>query len=236
MAQIVTVAEFDAVGGPSKLVKAADGYYAGPTDAGVYRISHCGRHSSPSYPDWSRVRWGSEIKEQDGEIWVMHDSKWQPLKKLSPRMTKEILIERNGMLYGKFEMPKKWLFNDFGHITCYFFKDINGNRKLDKNLGEEIHTEYFHTTPDDEALTAAGQNVVLTGTSHGCIHLKPNDIDEMIRKGYFKSGNMVAIYRYNVKIPATWTRDATAIAPFEVHFFPGEKKVIVTGRKKSRSK
>lgn len=95
MAQRVKVATFDAVGGPSKLQSASDGYVAGPTDAGIYRMSHCGRHSSPSYPDWSKIRWGSEIK-------VMHDGKWQPLQKVSPRITKEVLRKRNFDLYGKY--------------------------------------------------------------------------------------------------------------------------------------
>ena len=40
------VATFDAVGGPAALQKAPDGFWAGPTDAGVYRVARCGRHSS----------------------------------------------------------------------------------------------------------------------------------------------------------------------------------------------
>ena len=229
MAQRVKVAEFEAVGGPSVLQNSSDGYFAGPTDAGFYRMARCGRHSSPSYPDWSTIRWGSEIKEESGEIKVMHDGKWQLLKKLSPRMTKEALIQRNLELYGKRELPKRWLFNDFGHITCYFFRDKNRNRQLDKNLGEKIHTEYFHSTPVDEAATAAGKPVTLT-ESHGCIHLKPNDIDEMIKRGYFNAGNLLVVHGYKQKV-TLWGYDAAGKAPFEVHFFPGARKVIVTGRR-----
>ncbi len=232
--QRVKVATFDAVGGPSKLQKASDGYFAGPTDAGTYCMSHYGKHSSPSYPDWSKIRWGSEIKEEGGEIKVKHDGKWQPLQKVSPRMTKEDLKQRNLELYGKYELPKSWLFNDFGHVTCYFFKDKNGNRKLDSDFGEKIHKEYFHTTPDDEAATAAGKPVTLA-QSHGCIHLKPNDIDEMIKKGYFDAGNLVVVHAYSEKVPL-WEDNATGTAPFELHFFPGAKQVIVTGRRPSRSR
>lgn len=234
MAKRVKVAMFDAVGGPSVLQKASDGYFAGPTDSGIYRMARCGRHSSPSYPDWSKIRWGSEIKEEGGEIKVMHDGKWQPLKKVSPRITKEFLMQRNLDLYGKYELPKSWLFNDFGHVTCYFFRDKNGNRRLDKDLGEKIHTEYFHSTPDDEAATVAGKPVTLS-QSHGCIHLKPNDIDEMIKKGYFDAGNMVVVHAYDEKV-ASWEYDAAGTAPFELHFFPGASKVMVTGRRPSRSR
>jgi hypothetical protein len=162
MVQRVKVAMFEAVGGPSVLQKASDGYYAGPTDTGIYRMARCGKHSSPSYPDWSKIRWGSEIKEEGREIKVMHDGKWQLLKRVSPRITKENLMQRNLDLYGKYELPKSWLFNDFGHITCYFFRDKNGNRRLDKDLGEKIHTEYFHSTPVDEAATEAGKPVTLS--------------------------------------------------------------------------
>jgi hypothetical protein len=222
------VATFDAVGGPAALAKADDGYYAGPTDAGTYRLLRCGKHSSPSYPVWSKIRWGSAIKEEGGAIKVMHDGKWQLLSKLVPAMTKKMLIDRNMELYGKNTLPTEWRFNDFGHMTCYFFKDKNNNRKFDK--GETMSKEYFHTTPDDEASAAQGKPVVLT-ESHGCIHLKPNDIDDMIAKKYLAQGNKVVVHKYDVTIPKDWSNDAKATAPFEVHFFPGEKKVLVTGAK-----
>jgi hypothetical protein len=227
------VASFDAVGGPSKISKEPDGYWAGPTDAGNYRVSHCGKHSSPSYPDWSKIRWGSEIKEVGGELQVMHDGKWQALKVLSPRVTKQDIKQRNLDLYGKYEVPKSWVFNDFGHMTCYFFKDLNRNKRFDRKT-ETIHKEYFHTTPDDEASAEAGKPITLT-KSHGCIHIKPKDIDAMIKAGYFAGGNRVVVHRYDEKLPA-WTGDPGAGAPFEVHFFPGAHKVVVTGRSKPAKK
>lgn len=232
MSNLVKVAAFDAVGGPNALSKAADGYYAGPTDQGTYRMARCGKHSSPSYPEWSKIRWGSAIKEEGGEIKVMHDGKWQALKVVSPRMTKDALVERYFQLYGKRELPTQWLFNDFGHITCYFYKDKNANRKLD--AGEHIHREYFHTTPDDEAAAAAGKPISLS-ESHGCIHLKPKDIDDMIAKGYFKSGNKVVVHGYSDKVPS-WPQDAAGKAPFELHFFPGARSVVVIGRRPALSR
>jgi hypothetical protein len=134
-------------------------------------------------------------------------------------------MQRNLELYGNYSLPKSWVFNDFGHITCYFYKDKNTNRRLDRD--EQIHREYFHTTPDDEAKTAAGKPVVLQ-ESHGCIHLKPNDSDFMISMGYFKQGNLVIVHPYSDTVPA-WVQDSTGVKPFEVHFFPGARKVVVTG-------
>jgi hypothetical protein len=222
------VARFDGVGGPAKLHKEDDGFFAGPTDVGEYRVSHCGRHSSPSYPDWSRVRWGSAIKESSGQVMVMHEGKWQTLKQIGTQVTREQLVKRNLELYGKNELPSAWLFNDFGHMTCYFYRDTNHNSRFDKD-SEKLHLEYFHTTPDDEASSAAGDPVKLQ-ESHGCIHVKPKDIDAMINAGYFKAGNLVKVHGYKEMVPAAWPVDATVAAPFEVHFFPGERTIVITGK------
>lgn len=230
MSKRVIVAKFDAVGGPGELVNADDGFVAGPTDAGTYRMSHCGKHSSPSYKHWSTVRWGSDIRAlKDGTVEVMHDGKWRKLSEVTIGMTKDDLIKRNFELYGRNELPAKWLFNDFGHMTCYFYKDKNANGRLDRDAGEKIHTEYFHTTPDDEATDAGGGDVSLS-LSHGCIHLKPKDIDAMIAAGYFASGNSVVVHKYSAKVPA-WDTDEAGTKPFEVHFFPGASQVVVTGRR-----
>ena len=230
----VKIATFDAVGGPAALVRAADGYVAGPTDEGTYRVARCGKHSSPSYPVWSKIRWGSELKEEKGTVLVKHDGRWQPIASLSPTLDKAAIAQRNLELYGKHELPTKWVFNDFGHMTCYFYKDKNNNAKLDKDLGERVHTEYFHTTPDDEADDAAGKPFTL-GESHGCIHLRPKDIDEMINKGYFKAGNTVVVHKYKAKIPR-WDSDTGGTAPYEIHFFPGARQVVVVGRRPAPSR
>ena len=230
MSSRVVAATYDAVGGPSKLVQAADGYWAGPTDPGQYRVAKCGRHSSPSYPVWSKIRWGSDIKETGGKLFVMHNGAFKPLSELSPTLSKDDIKQRHKELYGKYEVPPKWVFNDFGHMTCYFYKDLNNNKKLDGK--EHIHTEYFHTTPDNEAQQSSGQPVTL-GESHGCIHLKPVDIDDLIAKSYFKSGNKVVVHKAGEKVPK-WDSDPAATAPFEVHFFQGEKKLVVTGQRSKR--
>jgi len=223
------VAEFDGVGGPAALAAAPDGFTAGPTDAGIYRVAYCGKHSSSRYAAWSKIRWGSEIKEEAGKILVKQDGKFKPLSELSPGMTRDMVVNRNFELYGKRELPKTWVFNDFGHMTCYFYKDGNGNGRLDGD--ERVHSEFFHTTPDDEAASALGKPVSLS-ESHGCVHVKPNDMDTLIAKGYFRSGNKVVVHRYTeTSVPAAWKPLAAGKKPFEVHFFPAAKKLVVIGRK-----
>lgn len=46
MSQRAIIRSYEAVGGPEKTYMADDGYAAGATNAGVYRMSGCGRHSS----------------------------------------------------------------------------------------------------------------------------------------------------------------------------------------------
>lgn len=224
----VLVATYDAVGGPEKSYMASDGYAAGPTDAGAYRLAGCWRHSSRAYPVWSKVRWGSKLREKSGTLEVEHDGKWRSLEKLTG-LTKAEIEERHRQLYSVSAVPKTWVFNDFGHLTCYFYKDVNRNRKLDKN--ERIHAEFFHTTPDDEAATALGKAVRLS-ESHGCIHLKPTDIDTMVAKGYMKRGNVVRIHSYK-DAPAALRRVPDGSGPFELHFYPGKRKLLILGHKKN---
>jgi len=224
----VIVGTYDAVGGPKKAFKAHDGYRAGPTDAGEYVIAYCGKHSSSKYYRyWSKVRWGTPLREKRGVLQVYVNKRWRPLKNFTPA-TKDVIMDRHKALYGTRKLPSKWVFNDFGHLTCYFFKDLDKDRRKDKN--ERIHSELIHTTPDDEASTAQGKPVILT-ESHGCIHVKPNDIDEMRKKGYLKPGNSLIIHGYKKVAPIG--PKGLGGPPFEVHFFPGAKKIVIEGRAKA---
>lgn len=132
-------------------------------------------------------------------------------------------------LYGRWTLPDRWVFNDFGHQTCYFFKDINHNRKLDDK--ESIHPEFIHTTPVVEAMTEQSVPIsaIELGESHGCIHVKPRDIDDMIIKGYLKKGNSMIVHSYIAKAP--FGIGSRGRPPFEVHFYPGSKKLVIFGLK-----
>ncbi|MDL1984961.1 MAG: L,D-transpeptidase [Deltaproteobacteria bacterium] len=219
---------YKAVGGPSVAKMGGDGYKAGPTDAGKYVIAYCGRHSSRLYADWSKIRWGSSIKEENGKIFVYHNNRWQHLSKLTT-LGREDILDYHEELYGTRIIPKKWVFNDFGHQTCYFFKDLNKNRRLDKNKGEKIHSEFIHPTPNNEASSARGLPVILT-ESHGCIHVKPKDIDEMSKKGYLKAGNIIIIHKYNEIAPIQPIGQGNP--PYQVHFYPNSQRLVIYGVKK----
>ncbi len=228
MAKKVIIQIYDAVGGPKNATMGADGFRAGPTDQGRYVVAYCGKHSSSRYAYWSRVRWGSKLEDRGGELWVQHKGKMRALKTVTP-VTRQEIEEKHQELYKTKKVPDKWVFNDFGHKTCYFFKDKNKNRRLDKKAGEKISGEFIHTTPKTEAATARGETVILT-ESHGCVHVKPADIDEMTKKRYIATGVPLIIHTYD-KLAPTGPKTVGS-GPFEVHFFPGATKLVVYGRAK----
>jgi hypothetical protein len=218
--------EFDAVGGPAKRRIGSDGFVAGPTDAGEYLVAYCGRHTSRRYPHWSSIPWGTPLKEEKGELMVQLRGTWEKLAKYSP-VTRADVVRQHGLLYGTGKVPTTWVFNDFGHVTCYLFRDLNFNGILDSR--ERIHGEFLHTTPSDEAATSLGLRFSL-GESHGCVHLRPLDIDRMIAKGYLRRGRRVVIHRYSERTIPFRRTGASARSSFEVHFFPGIQKLFVVGR------
>jgi hypothetical protein len=222
----VIVAYYDAMGGPSKPEMGDDGFMKHPTTKGDFVLASCGKHVSTRYPFWSSIPWGTRLKEDKGILKVLIEGKWQPLSKYTT-VTKDELKEEYYNLYKKNALPDRWLFNDFGHMTCYYFRDINHNRVLDSK-SEHITGEFIHTTPIDEANTALNNTVELEG-SHGCIHVKPNDIDEMIKKGYLKKGNLVVVHSYRQEMPIG--QRSIGKAPFEFHFYPKSNKVVIYGTK-----
>lgn len=223
------VKEYDAVGGPATSSKDRQGNEQGPTENGTYVVAGAWPHQgSALYKDWSTIPWGAPLREEpDGSISVKMKGKWQPTSKFS-RVSRADIIDEYFRLYGKNEVPKKWVFNDFGHVAVFMFKDTNGNLKIDKKLGEKIHPEFMHTTPPDEATEARGGTAILT-ESHGCIHVKPSDIDEMLAKGYIKPKRTLVVHSYSETFPLGLMCSESGKEPFEVHFYPGLKKIYVLG-------
>lgn len=213
--------EFSAVGGPAVSQMGGDGFEAGPTNKGQYTIAYCGKHSSQRYAEWSKIKWGTPLKEEKGKLYVFEKNKWTPI----PHTVQEVK-EYHKSLYGIEKIPDKWVFNDFGHQTCYYFVDVNQNRRLDGK--ERIHGEFIHTTPPNEAEATRGLPVILT-ESHGCVHVKPSDIDSMQAKGYLKRGNLFIVHDYFEDAPLLKTKKK-GTPPFELHFYPKSQKILVKGK------
>ncbi|MCG5052494.1 MAG: L,D-transpeptidase [Myxococcales bacterium] len=223
----VIISSYGAVGGPKTRQMGVDGFEMTPTPAGDFVIAGCRPHESRRYPGGSSIPWGAPLKEESGVVMVKVDGSWQPVTKFVG-VTKEDLIQAYEALFAGMGLPKTWVFNSFGSNACYFFADTNKNGRLDGK--EKVRNEFFHTTLPNESATALGQEVELE-VSHGCIHLKPADMLEMVRRGYLKRGTRLTIHPYSVEtIP--FPRREGGKPPYHVHVFPGAFKVVVVGELK----
>ena len=81
-----------------------------------------------------------------------------------------------------------WVYNDFGKWSWNLKR--SGRR-----------TVYFiHTTPDAEFAAANNTRYELE-QSHGCVHIKPEDRDEMVSRGYLQAGTEVEVMPYGTMGP-----------------------------------
>jgi len=101
-------------------------------------------------------------------------------------------------------------------------------------VSEKIHGEFLHTTLEDAAAYDAkiyDPPSFREVESHGCVHLKPIDLREMLTKKYIRRNGLVVFYEYFARAPGI-IRDPGAQGPYELHFFPGIKTLYVVGRSK----
>lgn len=253
---LTRVKEFDAYGGPAVKKMGPDGYEMTPTEGGRYIVGKIEKHISSGKYLWSGVPWGAGLKFINNVTYVdvKNNGLWDKLShykrvwltelKTEAAITKAIkdqweeirFISYSGQRIPVYQagMIDHWLFNDFGHISIKYFADSNHNYVRDGN--ETLLGDFIHTTPFNEGLEFYNNHRKPGETkfknelfgSHGCIHVKPSDIDTMIGTGYIKVGNAVVIHSYNEKRmpmsikPSRYTRKG-----FEVHFFPGLNKIRV---------
>lgn len=248
--KFLKVAEFDAVGGPSKKGKDESGNAMGPTDKGRYVVYQIGKHVSPTYPFSSGIKWGTPLKIAGGKAQVKINGVWKDLTSHSAYFNqfkskegeKAILqfiqdqyavyknaaraYDKNSVskteLYEKY--PGSWIFNDFGHLTIKYFSDRNGNFKWER--GESKSLEYIHTTPIDEYFHSKDMPRSLS-QSHGCTHVKPKDIESFIIMGYAKIGSVIEVKQYSEDFAPISFESDTGRPDYEIHFYPGLRKVFV---------
>ena len=172
------------------------------TTLGKYVIYSVIPYRTKTWP-LSRIPWGTPImRSSDGEHVVYKTGKtahpWENIDKLIPGLTPDLIKQYYYELYGKWEIPNSWVFNDFGVKAVRYYKDLNHDKKLD--AGESLSGEMIHTTPDAEASTALGQDVHLQ-SSHGCIHIKPIDRNRFEAAGAYAKGTDLFIHTYEESIP-----------------------------------
>lgn len=219
----VITAKYWAVGGPPESGTDDSGNRFGPTTAGQFVINRCTQHVSHSRYALSKIAWGTRLRDTGTRVLARVHGRWQSVEAITG-MSRVDLAAYYESLYGKSGLPATWLFNDFGHITCYYFKDLNHDGRLDGK--EHIRGDMMHTTPYNEAEQTLGKRVQLQ-YSHGCIHIRPTDIDDMIKRRYLAHGNLLVVHKPGAR-PA-YTPPVPAAAPFEVHFWPSANNIFVLG-------
>ena len=192
-----TVQRFEAWGGPANVI-----HHPGhnrdeePTWPGTYIIDQAKPYVTRTWAT-SVIKWGTPLKDlpaKNDVHYQLPSGEWGSFKKDFPGLTRDFIMEKNFTLYNKFEVPATWNLNDFGPTAIRWFKDLNGNRKLDKN--ERLSGQMFHTTAENEAEHARRQRLRMV-PSHGCIHLKPQDRETLFVSGAFKPGTVFIVHPYH---------------------------------------
>lgn len=240
----VIIAAFSAVGGPHAATNTGARYEQTPTKAGSYVIgTKPFLYSNPySRYSYSKIPWNAPMRVNKNQLVEFKiGQKWETFGKITKQDVEDALkyllreIRRNQpptmALPGYINFPSQWVLNDYGHATIAYFDDKNNNGIMDS--GERLENDMIHPTPLGELQKALGipNNQIYLEGSHGCIHVTPDDIDTMIYKGYLRKGSKIVIHSYKDDIPKNWKYDPTGRGPYEIHFFPGKKKMIILGEK-----
>lgn len=165
---------------------------------------------------------------------VLDDIKTRQLLLWSPVLKAYAQAPQNAPIRLYREIPDKWIFNDFGHTTVKYYRDANQNHRQDHTEAERTLSDFIHTVPNQEMLywlnqqADAGLRMPLT-ESHGCVHVLPAEIDEMVQGGFLSIGGTFVVHSYTEQSKGSF-REASAelrTNTREVHFFPKEKQISV---------
>jgi lipoprotein-anchoring transpeptidase ErfK/SrfK len=198
------VKRYLARGGPKVAYK--DGkHWARPTPAGTYTLGQRHHHVTNRWY-LSTIAWGAEIrKDKSGIVQYKERGFWKPATGPKGKMRRAYLaemekpptaekLERKELEWfdvnGKYpigEVVKTWKRNDFGKWAFGLFRQ--GSKSTDY---------YIHTAPNDEEDSEADPpQLISLSESHGCIHVKPGDRDEMWQAGYLAEGNTFVVKGYD---------------------------------------
>lgn len=189
------VAAYEARGGPP-LQFVDDTHTADPTPAGDYRLGRQHAHTTRNWtfsqiPYGAALRWSNDgqnvqFRPSNEEHWSNATAVAGARSPLNQPLSVADLLDPADTIPGEHwanHLPKLYKRNDFG--THAWNLERSGARTA----------YYVHTTPVDEMNTEVGDNVLLE-TSHGCLHIKPADRDEMMKQGYLQAGVRFTVKSY----------------------------------------
>lgn len=171
----------------------------GPSPEGSYDVVEVSPHTSTAW-NWSYVPYGSPLREVAGEIQYQDDKgTWHQATGPGSEFKGRGLppLERKDYLNPDGTLPPTWTKNDFGHLRGRL-KSV----KTGALQGHMIHTSAWNETADayyadtDKLLDPKVALSVLHH-SHGCEHVHPRDMDQMVARGYLAPGTRFVIHGYD---------------------------------------
>ncbi len=202
------------------------------TRAGKYTLHFEGQHVTRAWGFGSRIPFGADLKinpkDPTDVLWRDHHRLWHSIRKMlgSKRVddipgaitawSDALTAEVGGI--PSHTLPTHWPFNDFGHAVWYMVSEKTGKQS----------DQFIHETPENEREQELKRPVLLD-YSHGCVHVVPADMDDMMNKHYLVNGTRFVIHRYDavapVVVPGAGSRRRHG--RYVLHFFPGSKKIVV---------
>jgi hypothetical protein len=201
--------KYEAAGGPPKGSNDRGGHTKEPTPKGHYTLGRRAHVIALSWPR-SSIPFGATFRVHNGECEYQDDSHkggWHvvtgphgvfTLAWINFQMRDKQKVDvkdvtekvRNAFIDPVTKAPRfsEWRLNDFGRWG-WNLRTRHGGTPY-----------YVHTTPEDEAATEAHKAFFLLN-SHGCVHIRPGDRDEMMRLGYLKEGVEFEVRSYDEKGP-----------------------------------
>lgn len=171
----------------------------GPSPKGTYDVVEVSPHASMAW-SWSYVPFGAPLREQGGEVQFQDASgRWQtatgPSSVFAGRNPPP--IEKASYYDARNKLLPTWTLNDFGHLRGRLKSAASGalqGHMIHSSPSNEGTAAYY---ADTDPLLDPAEALSVLHFSHGCEHIHPRDLDEMIAKGYLAPGTRFVVHGYD---------------------------------------
>lgn len=170
-----------------------------PSPKGDYDVVEVSPHASYAW-NWSYVPYGAPLREQGGQVEFQDDrGRWHvatgPNSEFKDRLPPP--LERKDYLGPDGKLLPEWTKNDFGHLRGRLKSVRTGTLQ-----GHMIHSSAFNQGTDTyyadtDRLLDPKEALSVLHVSHGCEHIHPRDLDELVARGYLAPGTRFVVHGYD---------------------------------------
>lgn len=170
-----------------------------PSPKGSYDVVEVNPHTSMAW-QWSYVPYGSPLREQGGQVQYQDAAGvWRYATGPSGAFVgrKPAPLERASYLDKEGKLLPFWNLNDFGHLRGRLKSVATGTLQ-----GHMIHPSAFNEGTsayftDTDRLRDPAVALSVLHHSHGCEHIHPKDMDEIVARGYLAPGTRFVVHGYD---------------------------------------